>query len=140
MPAPPSPRPLRLRPEIGELALLTDYIEAVAEEHRLAAADTRALTLAAEELFANTINHGAPPASSIEFSLTVGDHTATAVYADDAGMFDPTAHPEVDTTLPLDQRPIGGLGIHFIRKTMQSFHYRRIADWNRIAFGRKLTR
>ena len=135
MPLPATP-PLRLRPDIGELDTLVGYIENVAGQHSLRPADTRAITLAAEELFANTLNHSRPPAIWIEFSLTCDGNAATAVYSDDAAEFDPTAYPEVDTSLPLDQRPIGGLGIHFIRRTMQTFGYRRDRGRNLITFCR----
>ena len=117
--------PLRLLPEIEQLGALTSYIEEFAEGRGWAAADTMAFTLAAEELFANTVRHSEPAARTVEFLLTAADGKATAVYSDDAGEFDPTAFPEVDTSLPVEQRPIGGLGIHFIRKTMSKFGYRR---------------
>ncbi len=139
-PLPPASRSLRLRPEIAALDELTEFIEGFAEEHGWAAGDTRAIVLAAEELFANTINHSQPPATWAEFSLADSDGSASATYADDALPFDPTAYPEVDTTLPLDQRPIGGLGIHFIRRTMNHFTYQRLQDRNLIRFGRALTR
>jgi len=135
MPLPATP-PLRLRPDIGELDTLVGYIENVAGQHSLPPADTRAITLAAEELFANTLRHSHPPATWIEFSLACDGNAAIAVYSDDAAEFDPTAYPEVDTSLPLDQRPIGGLGIHFIRRTMQTFRYRRDRGRNLITFCR----
>ena len=136
---PSDPRPLRLRPEIEELATLTEFIEGFAEERNLPVADALAITLAAEELFANTINHGLS-ATVVEFSLTANESVITATYADDAGMFDPTAFPEADTSLPLELRQIGGLGIHFIRRTMQNFDYQRVDDRNVTTFGRAITR
>ena len=130
--------PLSLQPEIGGLATLNGYIEAFAEEHGVSAADVGAISLAAEELFANTIHHSEPPATSVEFALSLADGVVTAVYSDDAAAFDPTLHPAPDTTLPADQRPIGGLGIHFVRKTMPSFRYSRVDGRNVITFGRPL--
>jgi anti-sigma regulatory factor (Ser/Thr protein kinase) len=130
--------PLRLLPQVEQLGALTAYIEEFAEAQGWAAADTMAFTLAAEELFANTVRHGDPTARSVEFLLTASAGEALAVYSDDAGEFDPTAFPEVDTSLPLEQRPIGGLGIHFIRKTMSRFSYRREGGRNVITFGRAL--
>ena len=130
--------PLHLRPELGDLDVLTRYVEQFGERNGWAAADTHAFSLAAEELFANTLRHSQPAASLIEFSIEANGSSATARYSDDGGEFDPTALPEVDTTLPLAQRPIGGLGIHFIRKTMQTFLYRREGERNVIEFGRTL--
>jgi anti-sigma regulatory factor (Ser/Thr protein kinase) len=107
-----SAAPLRIKPEIGELDALIGFIEEFARCHGWAAADTHAFSLAAEELFANTVGHS----------------------------LDPTAHAEVDTTLPVEQRQIGGLGIHFIRRTMQTFTYQRVGERNVVCFGRPLTR
>jgi len=133
-----SDSPLCLRPEIGQLDVLTGFVEQFGQRHGWTPADTHAFSLAAEELFANTLRHSRPAASRIEFSLMADRDVATACYSDDGGEFDPTALPEVDTTLPLEQRPIGGLGIHFIRRTMQTFSYRRDRGRNVVQFGRAL--
>jgi len=130
---------LRIPARIESLPTLSDYIETVGEENALSGADLMAFNLAAEELLANTVRHGSPQATAIEFSLTVHNGFATAIYADDAGPFDPTAAPEADTSLPQERRAIGGLGIHFIRRTMQVFSWRREGDRNVIAFGRALS-
>ena len=130
--------PLRLLPEIGELASLTEFIEDFGTRHDWAAADTHAFWLAAEELFANTLRHCQPAARSVEFSLAADEVSASAMYSDDGPEFDPTILPEVDTSLPLAERPIGGLGIHFIRRTMHTFTYERRDGRNVVRFGRAL--
>jgi serine/threonine-protein kinase RsbW len=128
---------LRLKPDLGELSSLIATIETFAEEHGVGPADTLAFALAAEELFANTINHG-KTATFAQFSLTLADSFLTAVYADDAPVFDPTEHAEPDTSLPAAERIIGGLGIHLIRRTMTVFRYARRDNRNEITFGRPL--
>ena len=49
---------------------------------------------------------------------------------DDGRPFDPTAQAIADTAAGLEQRKIGGLGIHFIRRTMAGMTYRRQGDRN----------
>lgn len=44
--------------------------------------------------------------------------------------FDVTTMPEPDVTGPLDRRPVGGLGIHFIRKMTDEVRYRREGGCN----------
>jgi anti-sigma regulatory factor (Ser/Thr protein kinase) len=134
--ATPAPAVLRLRPDLADLAALSEYIETVGDENGLSGGDIMAFNLAAEELLANTVRHGEPVASAIEFSLAIHNGFLTATYADDAGLFDPTIAPQADTTLPQERRAIGGLGIHFIRRTMQIFSYRRDGERNVITFGR----
>ena len=135
-----SAAPLRVKPEIGELDALIGYVEDFSARHGWVPADTQAFSLAVEELFANTVQHSQPAAESVEFSLTGDGDVATAQYSDDGSPFDPTAQPEADTTLPLEQRQIGGLGIHFIRRTMPTFTYRRDGERNIVSFGRALTK
>jgi serine/threonine-protein kinase RsbW len=132
--------PLQLRPEISELSALTTYVEAFAAEHDMGPSDTYAFSLAAEELFANTIRHSHPPATSVEFSLTMNDGMVMATYSDDSSEFDPTLQAAPDTTLPVSEREFGGLGIHFMRKSMQQFGYSRAAGRNVVTFGRTITK
>jgi len=139
MPAAKS-EPLRLRPERGELVRLAARVNDFAGAHGLVFADCHAFMLAAEELFANTLSHSYPPATLIEFTIVARESSALATYSDDGPPFDPTARPEVDTTLPLQSRTIGGLGIHFIRRTMSTFHYERRDGRNIVTFGRILSR
>jgi serine/threonine-protein kinase RsbW len=134
----PNQPPLRLRPELAELDRITAYIESFAEQHNLSPADTYALSLAAEELFANTVKHSRPPATWVEFFLVRGGDDVIATYSDDALPYDPTLEPAPDTSLPAEVRPVGGLGIHFIRKTMQSFNYARLEGRNVITLTRRL--
>ena len=105
--SPSSDSPLCLRPEIGELDVLVGFVEEFGERCGWAISDTQAFSLAAEELFANTLRHGQSSASLIEFSMMSDNRSASACYSDDGLAFDPTAFPEVDTTLPIEQRPIG---------------------------------
>jgi sigma-B regulation protein RsbU (phosphoserine phosphatase) len=46
--------------------------------------------------------------------------------------FDPTAAPEADTTSSVEDRSIGGLGIHLMRSLMTSITYRRTATANKL--------
>ena len=45
--------------------------------------------------------------------------------ADRGKLFDPTAAPDADTSAALEDRPIGGLGIHLVRTIMDEVEYRR---------------
>jgi anti-sigma regulatory factor (Ser/Thr protein kinase) len=59
---------------------------------------------------------------------------------DDGKPFDPTQAPVVDTSLPLDKKPIGGLGIHLIRRAMDEMSYRRQANRNVLRMVKRLSR
>jgi sigma-B regulation protein RsbU (phosphoserine phosphatase) len=59
----------------------------------------------------------------------------------DSGVpFDPTVQAEVDTTLAAKERPIGGLGIHLIRKIMDSINYERVDKLNVLTLRKNLNK
>jgi anti-sigma regulatory factor (Ser/Thr protein kinase) len=121
---------IRLRPELGQVPELAAQVEAWGEEVELGPGDVMALTLATEELFANTIHHGGcdPGEASVAVELSVAGDAITVGYSDAGREFD-TAHPDatpvVDPDAPVQDRAAGGLGLHFIRKTMESFNWER---------------
>ena len=45
------------------------------------------------------------------------------ILSDEGKPFDPTAAPEADISMDVDERPIGGLGIFLVRQIMDSVSY-----------------
>jgi serine/threonine-protein kinase RsbW len=88
--------------------------------------------LAVEEMLTNTIKYGYADAlpHEIAVSLTLTPGEIILVIEDDARAFDPQAAPEPDLTLPMEQRPIGGLGLHLVRSLSSRMDYRRQDDRN----------
>jgi sigma-B regulation protein RsbU (phosphoserine phosphatase) len=54
--------------------------------------------------------------------------------------FDPTQKEEVDTTLPAEQRKIGGLGIHLVRRIMDSVSYEYKDHKNILTLRKKISK
>ena len=102
------------------------FVAAEAELAGLPADKATHLELAVEEAVVN-VCHYAFPAGDGELVVSVtGDGGAVTVELQDAGVaFDPLALDAPDTTLPIEQRQIGGLGVHLIRKLMDEVSYRR---------------
>ena len=57
---------------------------------------------------------------------------------DDGIPFDPLAHPEPDTSIPLEEKPIGGLGILMARKSMDDISYERRDSENILTLTKRL--
>ena len=73
---------------------------------------------------------------SLTVELTHHPDGVRLVIVDDGKSFDPLAHRDPDTTLAAEERPIGGLGILIVKKTMSPVTYRRRNGENILAMGK----
>ena len=138
---PPPTATLRMRNTIEELSRLAAWIEEQGETQSASPALLMSLNLALEEWVVNVISYAYADAAEhqIELRLWCRPNEWQIEIEDDGRPFDPTAQAEADTTMPIEHRQIGGLGIHFIRKTMDLFAYRREHDRNLITIVKRTT-
>ena len=66
----------------------------------------------------------------IEIQVELLKKRLTIQITDDGIAFNPFEQEEPDTDQPLQERQVGGLGIHLVRKLMDEVHYERRADKN----------
>jgi serine/threonine-protein kinase RsbW len=87
------------------------------------------LQLAVVEMVTNIILHGYQrQGGPIEIEMKRTNDTVVIRLLDQARPFDPTVVPAPDVTLPLEQRPIGGMGIYLTRKLMDTMTHRITPD------------
>ncbi|MEY2680903.1 MAG: anti-sigma regulatory factor, partial [Pseudomonadota bacterium] len=60
------------------------------------------------------------------------------VIEDDGIPFDPFSLAEPNLELSLDERAIGGLGVHFTRTLMDTYRYQRLDGRNRVELTKSL--
>jgi serine/threonine-protein kinase RsbW len=83
------------------------------------------MLLAVDEAATNIIVHGyRGQPGAIEIDVEKQDSSLAVSLRDQAPPFDPTSVPVPDLSLPLDQRPFGGMGVHLIRQSMDEVIYR----------------
>ena len=97
------------------------------------------LHLVAEEAMVNIINY-AYEGGSGDIILTVGSGNGMfSINIKDGGKaFNPLEKEDPDITIPIEDRPIGGLGIFLIRKIMDDLAYARVDDTNILTLKKKL--
>ena len=114
---------LELKVEMGEVRRARAFALSVADDAGLDERQAQNLRLVIEEALANIVNYSG--ATVMNIRAWQEDGSLYVSFTDDGIPFDPTRHPEPDLTLPIGKRPIGGLGIHYIRKMSDSVAYRR---------------
>lgn len=130
-----------LASDLTELPRLADAADAFCDAQAVPDHDRFALQIVIEEVATNIIKHGFRGESGHRFSLTLSavPDAVTVVACDTAPAYNPLARPEVDTTLDLADRPIGGLGVHLVKKMMPLAHYERRDDQNILTLTRPFT-
>ena len=84
------------------------------------------IDVAVEELFVNVAHYAyAPKNGPVTVRIeTAQEPRAVTITLTDCGVpYDPLAKPDPDVTLPADERPIGGLGIYMVKKSMDEMRY-----------------
>lgn len=109
------------------------------------AAQTTNVLLVAEELLVNVFSYAYPEGEegkaevSIEVETIAGEEKLVFCVRDWGGKFNPFEEaPVPDINAPLEERPMGGLGIFLIRQVSeaQSWRYESGANCIRILFGK----
>lgn len=111
-----------------------------AEEHALPADVRRSLTVALDELLANVHSHadaGRDPCS-VTVEVKLDRERVTVIVTDDGTPFDPFGQDAPDTTLSVEERPIGGLGLHLVGQLMDKVSYQRRDGHNVVVLVKEL--
>ena len=118
---------IRLANDLAALAALAERVESFGAAQRLRERVVNALNVVVDEAVSNAINHGyaAGARGEIAVRLRRAPDGVLLEVEDDGKPFDPLQVPPLDLTLPLERRPIGGLGIHLIRNLMDEVTYAR---------------
>lgn len=125
---------LVLTNKISELNKLRDFLEDIAEPWDIPPAVSMSVNLALEEAFANIVNYGFTDGGEhrITFCFKKQDKRLVISITDHGQAFDPTRQSPPDTSLPAEDRPIGGLGIFLVNKIMDKVEYERKKNTNQL--------
>ena len=115
----------------GSAAFLEEVLDAAAD---CPPKDKARLLMALDEVVSNVVRCSGASGLAIEVRFSRDPRGATVSVSDDGKPFDPLRVPPPDTTLDADDRPIGGLGMLLLRRTMDGLSYRYAHGCNILSF------
>jgi len=123
---------IRLPARMENLEIFRSYVLEKAADWGIVDEMLFKIELVLEELLTNVINYGyASEKGDIEVGCALSSGTRFHLLIHDWGKaFDPLARKDPDITEGIDERPIGGLGIHLVRKMVDQMSYERSNDSN----------
>ena len=110
------------------LPQMKDFMLNATERAGLSQQATKRVRLAVEEAVANVVHHS--KAETVTLVSAIIDNQLQFSIIDDGIPFDPTTAKVTDTAIPADKRPIGGLGIIFMRQMSDGLEYHRYNGHN----------
>jgi anti-sigma regulatory factor (Ser/Thr protein kinase) len=130
---------LRLPNRLAAISVAAAEIARFCKGHQVPEAAIGQLNLALDEALTNTIAYAWPAGGDHQMTLTlrVDEGAVVAEVSDDGVAFDPLKVPPPDLTADLESRPIGGLGVHFVKTLMDEVAYRRVGDRNVLTLGKR---
>ena len=118
----------------------TEQAETWLAEHQVSFEAMYLASLAIEELVTNCIKYGYdnPNGHAVDFVFSVEEGALKIDVVDDGNPFNPLEAASPDLSLPLENRRIGGLGIHLLRGLADEVSYERRDGTNRLTLTKRM--
>ncbi len=126
--------------QLTELERVAHEVEAFGEAHGITAKVIFNVNVALDEILTNVISYAYPEGGAHVITVRLAVQAAELVIEveDDGRPFNPLTVASPDLEEPPAERPIGGLGLHFVRRMMDRLEYRREQGKNLLVMGKTL--
>lgn len=129
-----------LKNDHAELPRLAEEVESFLAAHDASHSVIFKINLVLDELVTNILSYGYPDQTTHEIAVRLGlDGREVELTIEDDGIaFNPLDAAKPDLEASLEERVVGGLGVHFMREIMEKVEYRREAGHNVLVMARSL--
>lgn len=136
-----NPHHISIKNDLGDLPKVMQWFENLGESSELDMKLSMNLALCLEEALSNVIFYAYPKGEvgTIEVTFTIESEVARMAIEDKGIAFNPLTDAKIpDTEAALEDREIGGLGIHFIKELMDKVSYQRTEETNQLEFSKRI--
>ena len=114
----------RFKRQFSSLNKVFDFVNIFIQKNSVDKSVSFTLNLAIEELFTNMVKYSKESTSDISIDIAKKNSTLIVTLIDfDVEPFDLTKSKEVDIKAHLNDRKVGGLGIHLVKKMVDKIDY-----------------
>jgi serine/threonine-protein kinase RsbW len=123
---------LHIENRLEEIAKVADAVEHLGVEHAIPQNVVNDMNLSLDEVLNNIISYAYAGGviRTITVRLTIANRELIANIDDDGRPFNPLMATPPDLSGSIKERPVGGLGIHFVKTLMDQVVYVRRDDQN----------
>ena len=117
---------LTVNAAVENIEVVTDFVNEELEKLDCPLKARRQIDVAIDELFGNIARYAYSPdvgKATVRFSVEENPLEVTITFIDNGVPFNPLEKSNPDTSLSAEERPIGGLGIFLVKKSMDLVEY-----------------
>lgn len=121
---------LTLKPELSNLERATEFYEEKLSESGAPVRVVAQVNVIIDEMFSNIVHYSG--ADEVKLGCLIDGTQLKICLRDNGTPFDPTQRPDVDVSIPLNERKIGGMGIYIVKKSVDSMEYKYADGYNEL--------
>lgn len=130
---------VELKNDVIEIGRMSQIVDEFCASNKLPPDTVFALTLSLEEILTNVITYGYDDNDEHVIIVRLNLHQGQVCIQveDDGKPFNPLEVEAPNIDKPLEEKPIGGLGIHLVKNHMDSLKYQRKEERNLLIMKKK---
>ena len=103
-----------------------EFVDAQLQQYGCGMKEQMAIDVAIDELFGNIAHYAYNPDvgfATVRVDVLQDPLSVEITFIDNGKQYDPLAKADPDTTLSVEDRPVGGMGILIVKKSMDAVNY-----------------